>query len=375
MAKRDYYEILGIDRNADQAVLKKAYRNLAMQTHPDKNPGDAEAAETMKQVNEAYAVLCDSRKRALYDRYGHAGLEGYTQEDIFRGVDFGSLFREFGLGGFGFGFGDSIFEGLFGGRNSARRRPRRGADLRYDLSVTLKEAAFGTVKTIVLPKVEKCSACGGTGAQPGGLVDCRRCRGTGQIVMEQRSGYSVIRQITVCGDCRGRGKTVKKACKECRGKGIGEKTKEISVDIPAGCDTGYRIRVDGEGAEGDDLPGDLYIVIDTERDPVFERHGDDVYLQKEISFTTASLGGQVDVPGLEGSLKLDIPEGTQTGAVLRITGEGIPGLNGHGRGDEYVIVKVVVPTKLSRREKELLRELETLRRRSRGESHGEDRES
>jgi molecular chaperone DnaJ len=193
------------------------------------------------------------------------------------------------------------------------------------------------------------------------------------MVTEQRSGYSVIRQITVCGDCRGRGKTIKKACKECRGRGVTEKTKEISVDIPAGCDAGYRIRVDGQGAEGDDLPGDLYIVIDVERHPVFERHGDDLYVQKEIGFTTASLGGQVDVPGLQGNLRLDVPEGTQTGTVLRIAGEGVPSLNGHGRGDQYVIVKVVVPTRLSRREKELLRELEALRQRSGGERHGQDR--
>lgn len=372
MAKRDYYEILGIDKNADQAVIKKAYRTLAMQNHPDKNPDDARAAETMKQINEAYAVLCDSRKRGLYDRYGHAGLEGYTQEDIFRGVDFGSLFREFGLGGFGFGFGDSIFENFFGGRNSARRGPRRGADLRYDLSVTLEEAAFGAEKTIELPKLERCLACGGTGAQSDGLVDCRRCRGTGQIVMEQRSGYSIVRQITVCGDCRGKGKTVKKACKECRGKGVDQKAKEILVNIPAGADTGYRIRVEGEGEEGDDAPGDLYIVLDVERHPIFERHGSDVYLQKEISFTTASLGGQIDVPGLDGALSLDVPEGTQTGAIFRITGGGIPSLDGYGKGDEYVIVKVLTPTNLSRRERELLKELETLRQRSGGDKHGED---
>lgn len=373
MAKRDYYEILGIDRNADQAAIKKAYRTLAMQNHPDKNPNDARAAETMKQINEAYAVLCDSRKRGLYDRYGHAGLEGYTQEDIFRGVDFGSLFREFGLGGFGFGFGDSIFDTFFGGRE-ARRGPRRGADLRYDLSVTLEEAAFGTEKTIDLPKVERCLACGGSGAESDGLADCRRCHGTGQIVMEQRSGYSVIRQITVCGDCRGKGKTVKKACKECKGKGSSQKTKEIVVTIPAGADTGFRIRVEGEGEEGDNAPGDLYIVLDVEKHPLFERHGSDVYLQKEISFTTASLGGQIDVPGLDGALRLDVPEGTQTGAIFRITGGGIPNLGGHGKGDEYVIVKVVTPTNLSRREKELLRELETLQQRSGGDKHGEDRE-
>lgn len=375
MAKRDYYEILGIDRNADQAALKKAYRNLAMQNHPDKNPGDAQAAETMKQINEAYAVLCDSRKRALYDRYGHTGLEGYTEEDIFGGVDFGTLFREFGLGSFGFGFGDSLFESVFGGRrNSARRGPRRGSDLRYDLRVTLEEAAFGTEKTIELPKVERCLACGGTGAQPDGLLDCRRCHGTGQIVTEQRSGYGVVRQIVVCGDCRGKGKTVKKACKDCRGKGVSEKTKEIGVSIPAGADTGYRVRVEGEGDEGDGLPGDLYVVLDVERHPLFERHGSDVYLQKEIGFTTASLGGRIDVPGLDGALKLDVPEGTQTGEVFRIMGEGIPNLGGHGRGDQYVIVKVATPTNLSRREKELLREFEALRQRSGGGRHGEDRE-
>jgi len=374
MEKRDYYDILGIDRDADHATIKKAYRALAMQNHPDKNPGDAEAAERMKQVNEAYAVLCDSRKRGLYDRYGHAGLEGYSQEDIFRGVDFSSLFREFGLGGFDFGFGDGIFGGLFGRRTSTRRGPRRGADLRYDLSVTLEEVAFGTEKSIEIPKVEKCSACAGTGAETGGLEDCRRCRGTGQIVMEQRSGYSVIRQITVCGDCRGKGRIVKKACKECKGKGLIEKTKRIEVSIAAGADTGHSIRVDGEGEESDGLPGDLYIVLDVAEHPLFERHGADVYTQKEIGFTTAALGGCVDVPSLDGDLKLDISEGTQTGAVFRIMGEGIPHLDGPGKGDEYVIVKVVTPTDLSRDEKELLREFETLRQKSGGGKHEEDRE-
>jgi molecular chaperone DnaJ len=375
MEKRDYYDILGVDRDADHATIKKAYRALAMQNHPDKNPGDAEAAERMKQVNEAYAVLCDSRKRGLYDRYGHAGLEGYSQEDIFRGVDFSSLFSEFGLGGFDFGFGDGIFGSLFGRRTSTRRGPRRGADLRYDLSVTLEEVAFGTEKSIEIPKVEKCSACGGTGAETGGLEDCRRCRGTGQIVMEQRSGYSVIRQIMVCADCRGKGRIVKKACKECKGKGLTEKTKRIAVNIAAGADTGHSIRVEGEGEGSDGLPGDLYIVLDVAEHPLFERHGADVYTQKEISFTTAALGGSVDVPSLDGDLKLDISEGTQTGAVFRITGEGIPHLDGHGKGDEYVIVKVVTPANLNRHEKELLREFKTLRQKSGGGRHEEDRKS
>ena len=371
MAKRDYYEVLGIDRNADEATIKKAYRNLAMQHHPDKNHNDDQAVEKMKQINEAYAVLCDPQKRSLYDRHGHAGLEGYAPEDIFRGVDFGSLFRESGLGGFG--FGDSIFDTLFGGGTTTRRAPGRGVDLRYDLSVTLEEVASGVEKTVELPEAEKCSACNGTGAQSDGLVDCRKCRGTGQVVMEQRSGYGIIRQIMVCGDCRGKGKIVKKACKECQGKGIIEGTKEIRVIVPAGADTGQQIRIEGEGGIGERLHGDLYIVLNVEKHPIFERHGDDIYLQQDISFTTAALGGQVQVPGLDGDLDIDITEGAQTGTVFRITGKGIPHLNHRGRGDEYVVVKVITPAKLSREEKELLKGFERLRQKSGGDKHGEGR--
>ncbi len=358
--KRDYYDILGIDRNADEAAIKKAYRNLAMKYHPDRNPGDAQAVERMKEINEAYAVLSDARKRQLYDAYGHAGLEGYTKEDIFRGVDFSSLFREFGLRDF-FSFGDSFFDSFFGGGTTSRRGPRRGADLRYDLTVTLEEVASGTEKTIEVPKVEPCPACGGSRAEPGGLVQCESCGGTGQIVREQRSGYSLFRQIMVCGKCHGKGKVVKQPCRKCGGKGIIKKSKEIVVRIPAGADTGYKIRIEGEGEKGDDLPGDLYVVLNVDKHPVFERHSDDIYLEKEIAFTTAALGGEVEVPGLRGELRLDIPEGTQTGTMFRIENEGIPHLDGYGRGDEYVIVKVVTPTKLSRKEKELLREFERLR--------------
>jgi len=363
MEKRDYYEVLGIDRNADVAAIKRAYRQLAMQYHPDRNPGDTQAIERMKEINEAYAVLSDANKRRLYDTYGHAGLEGYTRDDLFRGVDFSSLFREFGLRDF-FGFGDNIFDSFFGRRTTSRRGPRKGADLRYDLTVTLEEVAFGTEKTIELPRVEQCTACNGTGAEPDGMVKCEDCDGTGQIVREQRSGYSVFRQISVCGRCRGKGQIVKVRCKECEGKGIIEKTKEIVVDIPAGADSGYSVRVGGEGEQGADLPGDLYIVLNVERHPVFERHGDDIYLQQEIAFTTAALGGEVPVPGLNGDLKLDIPEGTQTGTALRIAGEGIPHLDGYGRGDEYIVVKVITPTNLNRRQKELLREFDKLRRKS-----------
>jgi len=367
MAKRDYYEVLGIDRNADETAIKKAYRSLAMKYHPDRNPGDAEAVERMKEINEAYAVLTDAHKRQLYDTYGHAGLEGYTQADIFRGVDFSSLFKEFGLGDM-FGFGGGLFDSFFGRRTTTRRGPRKGADLRYDLTVTLEEVAFGIEKVIELPRVEQCPTCSGTGAEADGLERCSSCQGTGQIVREQRSGYSVFRQITVCGRCHGQGKVVKKACKECEGKGVIEKATEIKVTIPAGADTGYQIRVEGEGEKGEGLPGDLYVVLHVEKHPIFERHSDDIYLQQEIALTTAALGGRVEVAGLNGNLNLDVPEGTQTGTVFRIENEGIPHVDGYGKGDEYVVVKVATPTNLSRKEKELLKEFERLRQQSGGES-------
>ncbi len=373
MVKRDYYEVLGVDRNADQATIKKAYRNLAMKYHPDRNPGDAEAVERMKEINEAYAVLSDAHKRQLYDTYGHAGLEGYTQEDIFRGVDFSSLFREFGLSDL-FGFGDSLFDSLFGRRTTSARGLRKGRDLRYDLTVTLEEVARGTERIVELPRVVPCPACNGIGAEPDGLEQCPNCGGRGQIVREQRSGYSILRQISVCGRCRGQGRVIKQPCPQCHGRGVTEQIKEITVEIPAGADTGYKIRVEGEGEPGEDLPGDLYIVVNVEKHPVFERHGDDIYVHQEIAFTTAALGGEVTVPGLRKELKLDIPEGTQTGTVFRITGAGIPHLDRRGNGDEYVIVKVVTPTNLSRKEKELLRELERLRQKATAERHkGKDR--
>jgi len=372
MAKRDYYEVLGVSKDADEATIKKAYRSLAMKYHPDRNPGDAEAVERMKEINEAYAVLTDAHKRQLYDTYGHAGLEGYTQADIFRGVDFSSLFREFGLRDF-FGFGDSLFDSFFGGRTTTRRGPRKGADLRYDLTVTLEEVAFGAEKSVELPRVEQCPACTGTGAEADGLERCSSCQGTGQIVREQRSGYSVFRQITVCGKCQGQGKVVKKACKECKGKGVIQKAREIEVAIPAGADTGYQVKVEGEGEKGEGLPGDLYVVLHVEKHPIFERHGDDIYVQEEVAFTVAALGGKVEVPALNGKLKLDIPEGTQTGAVFRIENEGIPHVDRYGKGDEYVVVKVVTPTNLSRKEKELLKEFQKLRQESGGESREQGR--
>ncbi|MFC1592716.1 DnaJ domain-containing protein [Candidatus Omnitrophota bacterium] len=243
MSKRDYYGILGIDRNADETTVKRVYRNLAMKYHPDRNPGDNQASDMMKEVNEAYAVLSDIRKRQLYDTYGHAGLEGYTQEDIFRGVDFSDLFHEFGLSDL-FGFGDDIFSSFFS-RRTASRGPRKGADLRYNLSLTLEEVAFGTEKIVQLPKVERCPVCGGTGAKSGSMEHCENCKGTGQIIREQRSGYGVFRQIKVCSKCQGKGEFVKQPCQECEGEGVIEKIKEIALKIPADADTGYNIKVVG----------------------------------------------------------------------------------------------------------------------------------
>lgn len=363
MAKKDYYDVLGVARDADPAMIKKAYRNLAMQYHPDRNPDDEEAARKMKEINEAYAVLCDPQKRALYDAYGHAGLEGYTQDDIFRGVDFSSLFREFG-----FGFGDGLFDGLFGRKGSGRRRSRRGADLRYDLGLTLEEAASGVERTIELPRSSPCLSCQGTGAQADGLETCAGCHGTGQMVREQRSGYGVVRQISVCGECRGQGRIVKKPCPDCQGHGVNETRKELRVEVPAGADTGYTIRIDGEGESGAGLlPGDLYVVVQLERHPLFERHGDDIYLQHEVSFPVAALGGEVMVPGLGGELKIDVPEGTQTGAVVRVPGQGMPRPDRRGRGDQYVVLRVVTPTRLSREQKDLLRQFQRLREKEVGQ--------
>ena len=345
MSQRDYYEILGIDRDADESAIKKAYRSLALKYHPDRNPGDGEAGERMKEVNEAYAVLCDPERRRLYELYGRAGLEGLTQEDIFGGVDFAGLFREFGLGG----FGDSLFDSFFGRRRTTTARRQKAADLRYDLELTLEEAAFGTEKTIALPRLETCPAC----------------RGSGQTVTEHRSGYSIFRQISPCRRCQGQGQMIREPCLECQGKGSIRKTEEIAVSIPKGVDTGHTMRVEGEGEAGKGMvePGDLYVVLKVAKHRLFERHDDDLYLQKEITFTQAALGDQLKVPGLEGDLELEIREGTQTGAVFQLLGKGVPHLEGRGRGDQYVIVKVLTPTDLNKEEKHLLREFEKLRQR------------
>ena len=371
LVKRDYYDVLGIDRNADDAAIKQAYRRLAIKCHPDRNPGDKQAVEKMKELNEAYAVLCDPQKRRRYDAYGHAGLEGYTADDIFGGIDFGSIFREFGLRdifsdfGFGFGSGRSIFDDFFGGSTTRIKEleSRKGADLQCDLEIDLEEAFAGGEKRVNLPRTEICPSCRGTGAARGGVSTCKDCGGTGQIVREQRSGYSVFRQITTCHRCRGQGRMITTPCQKCRGKGTVETERQIIVQIPKGADTGHTVRVEGEGEAGSGRSeaGDLYIRLHVKEHPLFERRGSDIFVKKEVTVTQALLGGKVyGVPGLTGDIVIQIPEGTEDGTVIRVPGQGMPKFEDE-RGDEHVVIKVALPKNLSQEEKTLLRQFERLR--------------
>jgi molecular chaperone DnaJ len=371
LVKRDYYDILGIDRNADDAAIKQAYRRLAIKYHPDRNPGNKQAVERMKELNEAYAVLSDPQKRRRYDVYGHEGLQGYSAEDIFGGVDFGSIFREFGLRnifsdfGFGFGSGRSIFDDFFGSSTTRVKEleSRKGADLECELEIDLEEAFTGAEKKINLPRTEACPSCRGTGGAKGGISTCKDCGGTGQIVREQRSGYSVFRQITTCHRCHGQGQMITTPCRKCNGKGSVEIKREITVQIPKGADTGHMIKVknEGEAGSGRGEAGDLYIKLHIKEHPVFERRKNDIYVKKEITVTQALLGGKVyGVPGLEGDIVIQIPEGTEDGTIIRVPGQGMPKYEDE-RGDEHVIIKVTLPKNLSQEEKALLYQFGRLR--------------
>jgi molecular chaperone DnaJ len=328
-----------------------------MKYHPDKNRDDPEAVHKMKEINEAYAVLSDSKKRQIYDTYGHRGLEGYSADDIFGGIDFDSIFREFGLGGFG--FGGSIFDGIFGTGRSSARQQRKGADLRYDIELTLEEISVGIEKNIEIPHKNNCKSCSGSGARKGGTQTCDNCKGTGQQVIVQKTGFGVFRQISACSHCRGTGKTIKEKCETCEGKGFLHEITEISVAIPKGADNGHAVKIKGEGEAGPDgtESGDLYVVVNVKEHSIFERHGDDIYMEHEIGFIDATLGTEIEnIPSLNGNLKLEIPEGIQTGTVLKVPEKGIPHLKGSGNGDMYVMIKVRTPEKLNEKQKDLLRE-------------------
>ncbi len=353
MPKRDYYEILGIHKNASETEIKKAYRRLAMKWHPDKNPENHdEASEKFKEATEAYEVLSDPQKRAAYDQYGFAGVEGMGGFGGFGGAasrDFGDIFGDI--------FGD--FFGAAAGHG--RAHVSRGADLRYNMTISFEDAAFGKETEIRIPKTEMCPACNGSGAKPGTHPKtCSACRGTGQQRMSQ--GFFTIART--CPACRGEGRVITDPCPECKGQGSVEREKTMKVKIPPGVETGSRLRLSGEGEPGlhGGPHGDLFIVIKVKEHPLFARDGDDIWCEIPISITTAALGGEIEAPTLKEKTKLKIPHGTQTGKVFRLKGKGIPNVRGYGVGDENVRVVVETPSNLTARQVELLREFEAISR-------------
>jgi len=352
-ATRDYYDILGVARGADEAELKKAFRKQALKHHPDRNPGNAEAAEQFKAAAEAYEVLSDPERRRIYDQYGHEGLRGRGFSGA--GIDPRDIFEQlFGQHG---GLND-LFGNLFGG-GAQRAGPRQGSHLRVALRVSLKEAFTGTERTISLTRNEHCPTCGGSGAKKGTKPErCATCGGRGQV---QRSQGFFMMQST-CPACRGAGQTIKDPCKDCHGSGQQPAQREIKVSIPRGIQTGLQLRVDGEGEPGQlgGPRGDLFCVIEVEEHPLFHRDGDDLLCEMPIGFAQAALGAQIEVPTLAGAAKLTIPAGTQSGKAFRLRGQGMPSVYGHGHGDLLVRVQVETPRKLTARQKELLKELAQL---------------
>lgn len=348
MSKRDYYEVLGVNKGTSENDIKKAYRKLARQYHPDVNPNNKEAEEKFKEATEAYDVLTDSEKRSRYDQFGHAGTDP----------------NGFGGGDYGGGFGD-IFDMFFGGGGgfggaTRRNGPQRGSDLRYDISITFEEAAFGVEKEIEIPRYETCDSCVGSGAEPGTHArTCSTCNGRGQVTQTQKTPLGHFQTVKTCPSCNGEGKVVETPCKKCNGQGKIRRRKKLKVNIPAGVDTGSRLRMSGEGEGGTKggPPGDLYIFIEVKPHKIFTREDNDVYMELPISFVQAALGAEVQVPTLDGKVKFTIPEGTQTDTTFRIRGKGVQSLRGSSRGDQFIKVIIVTPVNLNDEQRELLEKL------------------
>jgi len=349
VAKRDYYEVLSVTRDCDDQTLKSAYRKLALQYHPDRNPGDHQAEERFKEAAEAYAILSDPQKRAAYDRYGHQAVNGGG----FSGFDettFGGL--EDILGDL-FGFGD-IF-----GRGNRRSRVQRGQDIRYDIEIGFEDSMRGLSADLQIPRQEACSKCQGTGAEPnGGLVTCSVCNGRGEVLYQQ--SFLSIRKT--CPTCGGRGKVIRQACSECRGEGYSRVEKKLKVNIPAGVDNGTRLRLAGEGNPGPpgSQPGDLYVVVKVAEHPIFERRDNDLHCTLPINIAQAALGAEIDIETFDGPQKIRVPEGTQAGAQFRLRNLGVPHLNSRARGDLYVHLDVQVPKKLTREQRKIFEQLREL---------------
>lgn len=351
MSNKDYYEVLGVGRDADEQELKSAYRKLALQYHPDRNPNNKEAEERFKEAAEAYSVLSDPQKRAAYDRFGHQGLQGAAAQgfnpDAF--ADFSDILGDF------FGFGD-----LFGSGSRRRNRPQRGEDVRYDLEIDFRDAMNGMTAEIQVPVLKTCSRCEGRGAEPGtGASTCPTCRGRGEVLYQQ--SFLSIRRT--CSTCNGSGQVVRHPCSACHGRGVRQDQSKLKIEIPPGVDTGQRLRVAQKGQPGVNggPPGDLYVVLKVREHPFFDRQENDLHCTIPINVAQAALGAEIEVPTLDGVETLKIPEGTQTGAQFRLRNQGVPYLSGRGRGDLFVHIEVKIPTKLSREQRKLFEQLrETL---------------
>lgn len=364
--KRDYYEILGAKRSASLDEIKKAYRGLALRYHPDRVPEDkkSEAEEKFKEISEAYGVLSDSQKRALYDQYGHTGVDQrYSTEDIFRSADFSSIFEDLS----GFGSGGGIFESIFGeagsdlfggGRGGRGRRTRKGRDLEFETEISLEEVSSGVEKVLSVLRHELCKNCQGSGEKPGSKkTTCTQCRGRGQVTVS--SGFFNLTQT--CPQCHGQGRLVAAYCPKCSGQGRTKITRKIHVKIPAGIEHGSHLRVRGEGEEGQAGSGDLYVLVLVKSHSTFDRHGQDVLCEVVVPMTIAILGGEVKVPTLNGSVKMKIPRGAQGGKIFRLNGKGLPSVRSNVRGDELVRVMVKTPQNLSKEEGRLIEEFAQLR--------------
>lgn len=350
MEKRDYYDVLGVGRGADAATIKKAYRRLARQLHPDVNPGDPEAESRFKELGEAYSVLSDERKRGIYDQYGHAGLEN------------GGAGGGFGFSDFGFGGMDDIFDVFFGGGGRRRGRaagPRRGSDLRYDLHISFHDAAFGTEADLRLPTLVDCETCNGTGSRSGATrTPCVQCGGAGQVRQQRQSLFGTVINTATCPRCGGAGSIIADPCNTCMGSGRQRSEKTVRITIPAGVETGQKLRLSGEGEAGEPgaPPGDLFVFIIVAQHEFFQRDGQDIFCEIPVSFVQAALGDEIKVPTLYGYEKLRIPAGTQPGAIFRLREKGFPHLRGHHRGDQHVRIKIEVPSKLNSKQKKALEE-------------------